>query len=399
MLCIAVVFTAMLLFNSCQKRSAGSMSDVEKTEQIIEKVETWLDKQKATVPTAESANIELLKQNLDYTQHRFEKLNGNKDLLIIPIKEAFKVEKNVDREIISNLVLALDKTENIENAKMVFFKPKTPQSQVPENTFHNIYNNKPVELDGEVKFLSVGGRFIYSMGFSDGKISSYGRHTTKPSSITKQVPGQPDAKCTAYYLVISYYVDGILVNQTETYLGTYCTDNAPCDPMNQGFCPPGDGGGGEDPPIDCCIPDENAQFTSEASSNPGAVNCLTESIDPVSGKLTKTCFFEWPNFSRNNLLWYNWTYSITATGILEKEGDIWKFKEFTCEGAAIKGGQSPACTETDCTITNRAISISTDKRKAQLMMQYSSTMKITCWFNSPMVAPHNYTSTCNFNAP
>jgi hypothetical protein len=51
------------------------------------------------------------------------------------------------------------------------------------------------------------------------------------------------SNCTAYYLVLTYYENGVIVNQTETYLGMKCDEGQPCSPEYESLCSVEDGGG------------------------------------------------------------------------------------------------------------------------------------------------------------
>ena len=113
----------------------------------------------------------MLKENLDFSSSKTEQLNASEHFLIVPIKEGLKTEKKLDKKSILNLVLVLDKNEAIKRGNIALYTSNADQaiSNLPENTFSKIFTYKAIDCDGQFKFLSVSGRWIYQLVFKDGE--------------------------------------------------------------------------------------------------------------------------------------------------------------------------------------------------------------------------------------
>src|SRR5688572_21495619 len=93
---LACIWSTVLLFYACEKKDLREIGPLlSETKKTTSKVVTWLDEQKLTSKNS-ATNIDLLKQNLDFENLRFEELYENKKLLIIPIREGLAIQKNID---------------------------------------------------------------------------------------------------------------------------------------------------------------------------------------------------------------------------------------------------------------------------------------------------------------
>src|SRR5688572_5548206 len=157
---LAIVWSTVLLFYACEKKDlreiGAQLSEAKKTSG---RVITWLDEQKLITSKNSATNIDLLKQNLDFENLRFEELNENKKLLIIPIREGLAIQKNIDRTRAYNFVAIVDADNKIVSANVIIYKPDEPsqRSTLPANTFSRLFNSKPLTVDGQFRMLHIGG--------------------------------------------------------------------------------------------------------------------------------------------------------------------------------------------------------------------------------------------------
>ena len=90
---------------------------------MISKVNGWLDKQKSPTQPNKAANIDLLKENIDFTAIKFEELNQNEKLSNNPINEEYEIKKSIDKKTIFVLLLVKDKSGNIIHGNIVLYLP------------------------------------------------------------------------------------------------------------------------------------------------------------------------------------------------------------------------------------------------------------------------------------
>ena len=319
----------------------------------------------------------MLKENLGFSSSKIEQLNESEHFLIVPIKEGLKTEKKLDKKSVLNLVLVLDRNEAIKRGSIALYTSNADQaiSKLPENTFSKIFTYKSIDCDGQFKFLSITGRWNYQLTFKKGKLDAYGQVKQKSNTA-----GRIDAICRDWYLHTTYYVNGAVVDETWEYIGTTCHSDGCNSPDYMSLCAD-DGGGGTDY-SDCCISDPNMQWTTSSISETISDNCGLEGVDPITGKGTKNCTHSW-NFNSNTLLWYTWKYSSIETAELEKDAGIWKFKTVTHTGMSTNG-TIPVCVNSNCTINSATPSISGDRSTAQMNIQYSISVNVSCLpWNSP----------------
>jgi hypothetical protein len=155
----------VLFLSSCQKEVSQNTTG-NSNKEIIAKVNSWLEIQKAGFNSKKADNVDLLKSNLDYLKLRIEPSGEGEQIVIVPINEKFKALKIVDKSSIPNLVLILDRAGNIRKGNVVLFKPdnKAMYNKVPDNTFYNIFNTGTVTSDGLFQFLSVAGQWKHQLG-------------------------------------------------------------------------------------------------------------------------------------------------------------------------------------------------------------------------------------------
>src|SRR5687768_7198844 len=111
---LALLWSTVLLFYACEKKDLrGNGSLFSEIKKITGGVKTWLDEQKMLTGKNSASNIDLLQQNLDFENLRFEELYENKKLLIIPVKEGLALKKNIDKTRAYNFVAIVDAANKI----------------------------------------------------------------------------------------------------------------------------------------------------------------------------------------------------------------------------------------------------------------------------------------------
>ncbi|HEX6847439.1 MAG TPA: hypothetical protein VF144_10685 [Chitinophagaceae bacterium] len=372
---------AMILFLvSCQK---GTEDKTNTNDQLISKVNSWLDKQKFPSQPNKAGNIDLLKSNLSFSGLRFEQLNQEERFIVIPVNEEYAAKKNIDRNVVLMLLLVVNKATNIIRGNLVLYTPENNESlkTFPHNTFSKMHNNQNIDCNGLFNFQSVTGRKMYQREYKDGKLRSFGyvKASNKPDGLDNQPEGRIEADCTYYYYILTWWVDGVPVSQEAIFLGSICS-GACDDPNNQTLCPDDGGGfggsGSEGIEQLCCIPDPNAQFSSE-QINMTRDDCGLEGANPITGNPIKSCTHSW-TFHRWRLLWYKWDFTAFINTGLEKEAGVWKFKTIAFQSVA-RDGQLPPCVSSECTVNAANVSISADGSTAQLILNYTIENRVNCY--------------------
>jgi hypothetical protein len=230
-------------FIACKKEHYGGVVQSE----VASEVNLWLENQKAPSQPNKAANIETLKNNLEFSRSWTEESHDGEQILIVPINEKFRTERNIDNKSILNLVILKDNSGKIRRANIVMYYPKNPtQGNLPRNTFYAIYNTAEPSANGEFRFLSVTGRSLYRLNYENERLRSAG-HIQSKSIISARSNDISIVTCTDWYLVTTYYdADGNIVDQTSEFLHRTCSG---CDDgMNEGHCQddPGSGGGTTD---------------------------------------------------------------------------------------------------------------------------------------------------------
>lgn len=127
-----------VFFFSCQKETSQPATSNE----MSNRINFMLDRQKPVNKPTQSDNIDLLKANLDYSRMRIENSGDNEKLIIVPIKEGLKTAKGIDPNAIPNLLIIQNSKGDFRKVNIVLFFPKSGQhyDKVPDNTFYEILN-------------------------------------------------------------------------------------------------------------------------------------------------------------------------------------------------------------------------------------------------------------------
>lgn len=265
----------MLVLFSCQK-------DVEKknnNDQLISKVNNWLDKQKSVNQPNRAANVDILKENIDFSGLRYEDLNVNERFIVMPIKDDYRIKKNIDNSTVPVLLLVMNTMGDIIRGNIVLFFPEDKKQidKIPDNTFSKMYKEETINCNGLFRFLSPTGRWMYQREYKNGKLHSFG--VVKPG---EKAEARTETECTYYFLILTYWEDGVIVNQESIYLGSICQSGCD-DPNIQSLCPDGGGGsgGGEASVDESCINAAVEEFQQEVDGAQVASQTESITISPI----------------------------------------------------------------------------------------------------------------------
>jgi hypothetical protein len=245
-------------------------------QEIVTKVNIWLDAKKPENKQGHAANIEMLKSKLDFSQLRLEESSLSEKIIVIPVNEQFKTGKtSIDPKAIINLVLILDASGKIRKGNIVLFIPEdTRVKRVPNNTFHAILNTAKPNCDGKFRYLSVAGQTLHELEYKDGRLKSFGKiqdlHESSLVNKGENSAIRTNTMCVDWYWVYTVYDEwGDVVQQWQEYFGTTCQGEDCYDPYLAMVCPMTTGGGGSDIEEFEVVKDKTAELTWTVQSNLG----------------------------------------------------------------------------------------------------------------------------------
>jgi len=231
----------LLLLFSCRKDQQVESNQPSSNDQIISKVKLWLETEKSKLYANKTANVDVLKKYLDYSNLRIEDSDNGEQIVSIPITKKF----NNDQNSIPSLVLLLNNAGNIRRGNVVLFKPKVngAYTTIPDKVLPGIYSTSEVKVDGQFRFLNIAGHWVYQLDYENGRLNSSGLIKTKEDATGV---GRTNSDCLDWYLVTNWYDwEGNYVGQTHEYVGTTCPGSCG-DPMNQTLCPDYEDPGNDD---------------------------------------------------------------------------------------------------------------------------------------------------------
>jgi hypothetical protein len=221
----------------------------------IAQINNLLSIQKSPRQPNKGAYVNQLMKNLDYAHMTQEYSEGEHEtLLIVPIGNEFKDSWHFDSRSVLNLVAVVNATGTIRKVNIVMFTPEQNQPTIdalPYNTLNSVLNTgDKVAVNGQFKFLTVGGKWIYQLDYKDGKLAAEGIVKKGDKAASGNVgansvnPVRSDnANCTDWYLVTTFHYNDGSSATTSEFLGTTCIgcDLNPNVPM--GLCDDGFGAG------------------------------------------------------------------------------------------------------------------------------------------------------------
>ncbi|MCX6263260.1 MAG: hypothetical protein NTZ47_01790 [Bacteroidetes bacterium] len=230
---LSLFLITLVAASSCKKDLAYS----EGNEKKIALVNDFLAKQQNSTPTNLSNNIVTLQKHLVFSDMHEEE-NERGSTLVIPIDNEFRSLANISGESILNLVSLVNKDGTIKNMYVAIYSPikKIQRSQLPQNTFHNIFHTASDIQDGKYRFLTPAGTRQYELEYKNGYLYSEGRISKGPSSnliqsnattkVTSNITRLSGSGCIDWYLVTTIRDwSGKIIDQYEEFVGSTC---GPC---------------------------------------------------------------------------------------------------------------------------------------------------------------------------
>jgi hypothetical protein len=226
---------------------------------------------------------------------------------------------------VNNLVLILTKTGNIRMGNIILYIPKNGKkiSEIPGNTFYEIFNTGTPSCDGQFRFLSVLGRWLSQVEYENEKLYSFGRiQSDSNANALHNGTERANVLCIDWYLVTTYYENGIQVYQTREYVGTTCYG---CDdPTIMSLCPDDSNSGSEG---NCDIPDliTGTTVVSETiSTQVSDIDDFTKHKDPVWRIL-------------RNVTWSLYSHETGIIKLVDVANNKWQWESLFHSGISMAG--------------------------------------------------------------
>jgi hypothetical protein len=249
---IALYAFCLLLIAGCKKDSQHDETTTDSS--LINKISSWLTAQQHTGTPLRNQKIQLLSQYLDYERVYTEYLNNGEKFIVVPVKQGFKTINNKNKNPLNTLVLTLDRTDKIRSGKIIQFVPETGTTpeRLDRNTLHNIFNSKPVTMDGAFTALAIWDHYMFELDYKEGKLAK--SKTMEPEGGYANYRNARTNGCIDWFIVTTLYVNGQIINQYYEYVGTTCDGCTPQDPNAESI---GCEGNGDGSPIGSLPPPES----------------------------------------------------------------------------------------------------------------------------------------------
>ncbi|HMH23008.1 MAG TPA: hypothetical protein VK563_14575 [Puia sp.] len=270
------ILCLLMIFYSCKKDGTLTYPNLS----ISNQVNAWLESQKSTTIQIKNENIKALNEHLDFNKVGIEHLNEKEKLIVVPIKDGYSIKNNnqlfsTTQNPIYSLVLVLNESGKIRKGNIVQYIPESQTTtKIPDNTFHNIFNQKKLEVSGRFRFLNLQETLFFEFNYGKGSMTS--ASLRQPKSKTTEVTNGPvdqyGADCIAWYWVEYDTDSGDEIG--STYLYTTCD---------------GGGGGGGSSGGDDSEPEigQNRLAPWVVASNPDLLWTVT-STETLSGVLNSS---------------------------------------------------------------------------------------------------------------
>lgn len=157
-------------FAAREKSNPAGLSHA--TKKTISRVKAWLDEHTPVTDRDQRTGIQALQDSLDFDRLWFERLDTEEQLIIIPVR---KNSGAPDRGAsLSYLLLEAGKSGKISKGNMVRFTPEDPSTvSLPLATFSRLFNEKALDCSGRFIFLTVTGRYLYEINYTNGAMHSF----------------------------------------------------------------------------------------------------------------------------------------------------------------------------------------------------------------------------------
>jgi hypothetical protein len=212
-------------------------------------VSNWLQAKIKPSSPLKNNYINKILDNVQYDKMYVEQLHTSENLIVIPLKNEYfsqhiKQQKNKP---IQYLLLVENAEGKIRRGDLVLFFPENATLQkLPVNYFHQFFMEEDLSVNGTFTLVTLGDVKQYEVVFKNGKKDNFKLWRSEintASNAGNNANTSPTQNCTDWYLVTTYYLDGIPVYSTSEYVGTTCSGGG-CPPDTECLEPEGTGGGG-----------------------------------------------------------------------------------------------------------------------------------------------------------
>lgn len=210
---------------------------------LQQEVVNWLNSNKVESQPNKASNIDRLIQSLNFSDAKVETFVDGDELIIIPINGRYKAQSSGADHSLLNLILINDPKNIIKNGRIAVFNPsKKELNSIPDHTFSKVLKLEPSGCDGSFAFLSVTGKLLHKYEYKNGSLLSFREVRSQGVATDTRSNSASNSNCTDWYIVTTYYLNGVPVSQDYVYIGTTCEG---CDdPDLQTICPDNGGSGG-----------------------------------------------------------------------------------------------------------------------------------------------------------
>lgn len=230
-----IIFLFSFLFISCKKDSQLNLPLEQLSLNKVDQIKKWLEAKKDPITPTRNSICKKILQNALFDKMYSEPLSKNEDFYIIPLKnEYFSKQINTRSAYTKNpplqyLLVVQDKNGKIRRGDIVLFYPEDINLKaLPQNSFHDFFNRESLSVDGTFSLVSLSDRKYYEMDFKNAKKSEF-----KLWEMRKKQNGRTTTEgCIDWYLVTTYYIDGVPISQTSDFVGTSC----PCQGNTTDAC-------------------------------------------------------------------------------------------------------------------------------------------------------------------
>ncbi len=403
-LLLTVVVSTSLIYLACNKVTPENTSESSVTPanaiNVSKSIEDWLRKELiklrpdginssqmvATNSTTsnsgspnKAANIEMLMNNLDYSNLVSDKMDNKNSIYVIPISDKIKGIKSLKEKSSLALMTLIDHKGSVKWARIVYFIPSVGQKEkkLSANDMRKVLLQESLDVDGVYIYLSISGTWIGQTEYRGGRFYSYGYISSKANK-----EKQTNLLCIDWYIITTFHMSDGSTYQTSEYVGQTCSG---CDSGNyQSLCEPGETGGST-----CTMSEEDALIalsstTTDAFSRSLDFSTGSEYVDPGTGRITKPANLNPWDFAIINIHDYYtvWPLGYTAYygAVLYKNSinDTWKWESISYQGNSRTSGTMPPCYGVDMTVTPRSNFITNNETNAASTLSYSAITNLSC---------------------
>lgn len=370
---------------SCLKNNVDS-----KNEQLSKEppnFKTWADRYSIALSNQRLQTLNMVRNKANHPATQIRKLANGQKLSVIPLDHSFLNEMKISKYSSGYILAFQDSSEVIQRADVVLYSSETSENKTiteVADVFQQYFTSSKISLQGSLRFLTLDGKYKYEVGFANGEPQKWARATKRPAKNASSTGDiEKSLTCYAFYLVVTYYQDGVIVNQTETYLGTSCygESNGDCPGDWEGFCTPGSGGGsggGETLEENCCIPDPNIGVSSTNPTTNPSKSCAATYWDQYTQEWLGNCSLSWEYHPEKLWIW-NWSWVSNETYVRKGASATgpYTFKSVSHLGNSLNGA-TPPCVSINSTITIWNYSFTSGNAKLNISITGKTTLNVDC---------------------